>query len=224
MKVLITGGRFGLCISCLQKQGWMCVYLIVYVLYPSLSFTLTCHSCNLFARGNGLDRQLHICVWEFLGGLCTMLSHSVVSDSLWLGVSVGLWGWLPDQSTSAEGLGLQHKPFGQWLSDSTASWLRNFGDHPWRSGQELLLSPFQQFCSPKFYYLTFLLKRLWCLLFSIFSNQLSYRDHYFQASFKRKSQSPLKCTSLLALYYRVESKRQFHEKVDNCVLGSGNHS
>ena len=32
--------------------------------------------------------------------------------------------------------------------------------------QNPLLSPFQQFCSTKFYYLTFLLKILWCFLFS----------------------------------------------------------
>jgi len=67
----------------------MCVHLIVCVWYLSLSFALTCRSCNLFARGNGLDRQSCIHVYEsFSGGLCSMLSCSVVSDSLWLGGSV----------------------------------------------------------------------------------------------------------------------------------------
>ena len=212
----------------------MCVHLIICVWYLSLRFALTCHSCNLFARGNGLDRQSCIHVYEsFLGGCALCLVARLCLTLCGWGAQCSSGGWLPDQSTSAEELGLQHKPFGQWLSDSTASWLRNFellvlcfsfGGHPWRPGQESLLSPFQQFSSTKFYYLNFLLKRLWCLLFSIFSNQLSYRGHYFQASFKRKNQSPLKCSgSLLPLCYRVESERQFHKKVDNCVLGSRNH-
>ena len=50
----------------------MCVHLIVCVWYLSLSFTLTCHSCNLFARGNGLDRQSCIHVYESFSGGCAL--------------------------------------------------------------------------------------------------------------------------------------------------------
>ena len=52
----------------------MCVHLIVCVWYLSLRFALTCRSCNLFARGNGLDRQSCIHVYEsFLGGCALCL-------------------------------------------------------------------------------------------------------------------------------------------------------
>ena len=112
MKVLIASGRFGLCISCLQKQGWMCVYLIVHVLYPSLSFTLTCHSCNLFARGNGLDRQLHICVWEFLGGLCAMPNCSVCLTLCGWGSQWGSGGGSQTRAPQLRGWGSSTSPLG----------------------------------------------------------------------------------------------------------------
>ena len=197
--------------SCLENRRdggawWAAVYGVARLKWrSSSSSSSSSHSCNLFARGNVLDRQSCMHVYESFSGGCALC--------LVARLCLTLCGWGAQCGTSAEELGLQPEPLGPWLSDSTASWLRNFellvlcfssGDHPWRSGQEPLLSPFQQFWSTKFYYLNFLLKRLACLLFSMFSNQLSYRDRYFQASFKRKNQSPLKCSgSFLPLCYRV---------------------